>query len=174
MARNGGTVRIVPGNVASKTDVETGIATLTAELGPVDILVNNAGILRSGKLLDMSESDWSETFRVNVEGLFHVTRAVVPGMVARRSGVVVNLTSWMGKSGVAHHGAYCASKFAIVALTQALASEVGEHGVRVNAVAPGLIVGTKMREEAEIDRRAKLQAPTQARCHEARGFAAWS
>ena len=72
----------------------------------------------------------------------------------------MNLTSWMGKSGVAHHGAYCASKFAIVALTQALASEVGEHGVRVNAAAPGLIVGTKMREEAEIDRRAKgLETP---------------
>ena len=95
MAKNGGTVRIVAGNVASKTDVETGIARLTAELGPVDILVNNAGILPSGTLLDMSESDWRETFRVNVDGLFHVTRAVVPGMVARRSGVVVNLTSWM-------------------------------------------------------------------------------
>jgi NAD(P)-dependent dehydrogenase (short-subunit alcohol dehydrogenase family) len=76
-------------------------------------------------------------------------------MVARRSGAVVNMTSWMGKSGVAHHGAYCASKFAIVALTQALATEIGEYGVRVNAVAPGLIVGTKMREKAELDRRAK-------------------
>ena len=92
---------------------------------------------------------------MNVDGLFHVTRAVVPGMVERRSGVVVNIASWMGKAGVAQHGAYCASKFAIVALTQTLATEVGEHGVRVNAVAPGLIVGTRMREEAEIDRRAK-------------------
>jgi NAD(P)-dependent dehydrogenase (short-subunit alcohol dehydrogenase family) len=167
IGRNGGMVRIAAGSVASKTDVETGIARLMAELGPVDILVNNAGILRGGKLLEMSESDWSETFRVNVDGLFHVTRAVVPGMVARRSGVVVNLTSWMGKSGVAHHGAYCASKFAIVALTQALATEVGEHGVRINAVAPGLIVGTKMREEAEIDRRAKGRArgePGPSRC----------
>jgi NAD(P)-dependent dehydrogenase (short-subunit alcohol dehydrogenase family) len=155
IAGNGGAIRIAVGNVASKPEAEAGIALLTAELGTVDILVNNAGILRSGKLLEMSDADWSETFRVNVDGLFHVTRAVVPGMVARRSGAVVNMTSWMGKSGVAHHGAYCASKFAIVALTQALATEIGEYGVRVNAVAPGLIVGTKMREKAELDRRAK-------------------
>jgi NAD(P)-dependent dehydrogenase (short-subunit alcohol dehydrogenase family) len=155
IARNDRIVRVVAGSVASKTDVEEGVAVLTAELGTIDILINNAGILRSGKLLEMTETDWSDIFRVNVDGVFHVTRAFVPGMVARRSGVVVNLTSWMGKSGVAHYGAYCASKFAIVALTQALATEVGEHGVRVNAVAPGLIVGTKMRDEAEIDRRAK-------------------
>jgi 2-hydroxycyclohexanecarboxyl-CoA dehydrogenase len=155
IAGEGRTVRLAIGNVASRAEVETGIASLTSELGSVDILVNNAGVLRSGKLLDISESDWSETFRVNVDGLFHVTRAVVPGMVERRSGVVVNIASWMGKAGVAQHGAYCASKFAIVALTQTLATEVGEHGVRVNAVAPGLIVGTPMRDAAEIDRRAK-------------------
>jgi NAD(P)-dependent dehydrogenase (short-subunit alcohol dehydrogenase family) len=155
IAGESGRVCLATGNIAFKAEVETGVAALTAELGSVDILVNNAGILRSGKLLEMSESDWSETFRVNVDGLFHVTRAVVPDMVARRSGVVVNIASWMGKSGVAQHGAYCASKFAIVALTQTLATEIGEHGVRVNAVAPGLIVGTPMRDEAEIDRRAK-------------------
>ena len=69
---------------------------------------------------------------------------------ARRSGAIVNMASWMGKSGVAAYGAYCASKFAVVALTQALACELGEHGVRVNAVAPGLIVETKMRDESEL------------------------
>ncbi len=155
IAREDRTVRVAIGNVASRAEVETGIASLTSELGSVDILVNSAGILRSGKLLDISERDWSETFCVNVDGLFHVTRAVVPSMVERRSGVVVNVASWMGKAGVAQYGAYCASKFAIVALTQTLATEVGEHGVRVNAVAPGLILGTPMRDAAEIDRRAK-------------------
>ena len=68
-------------------------------------------------------------------------------MVERRSGAVVNLASWMGKSGAKAYGAYCASKFAIVALTQTLALELGEYGVRVNAVAPGLVVQTRMREE---------------------------
>ena len=115
--------------------------------------MNNAGICRIGKLLEMEEADWRATFGINVDGLFHVTRKVVPGMVDRRSGAVVNLASWMGKSGVAAYGAYCASKFAVVSLTQSLACEIGEHGVRVNAVAPGLIVRTKMRDESEGLRR---------------------
>ena len=73
-------------------------------------------------------------------------------MVERRSGAVVNLASWMGKSGAKAYGAYCASKFAIVALTQTLALELGQHGVRVNAVAPGLVVQTRMREKSEEER----------------------
>jgi NAD(P)-dependent dehydrogenase (short-subunit alcohol dehydrogenase family) len=80
-------------------------------------------------------------------------------MVARRRGAVINLASWMGKSGVESYGAYCASIFAIVALTQALAREVGEFGVRVNAVGPGLIVETRMREESEVLRAAEGLPP---------------
>lgn len=155
MTKSCGRIAVASGDISSKAEVEAGLAALTAELGAIDILVNNAGVLRIGRLLDMDESHWNETFRVNVDGFFNMTRAVVPGMVARGCGTVINLASWMGKSGVANYGAYCASKFAIVALTQTLAVELGEHGIRVNAVAPGLIVETKMREEAEIDRRAQ-------------------
>jgi len=146
---------VATGDVSSKVDVDAGVAKLMNELGSVDILVNNAGICPIGKMLDMSEHDWNATFGVNVNGLFHVSRAVVPQMIARHRGSVINLASWMGKSGVGNYGAYCASKFAVIALTQALAAEVGEHGVRVNAVAPGLIVETKMRDESEVDRRAQ-------------------
>jgi NAD(P)-dependent dehydrogenase (short-subunit alcohol dehydrogenase family) len=148
-------VAVAAGDVSSKADVEAGIGALMAELGPVDILVNNAGICRIGKMMEMSEADWKATFGINVDGLYHVSRLVVPQMIERGSGSVVNLASWMGKSGVAAYGAYCASKFAVVALTQALAAEIGEHGVRVNAVAPGLIVDTKMRDESELDRVAQ-------------------
>lgn len=155
LTKSYGRIAVAGGDVSSKAGVEAAVAALTAELGVVDILVNNAGILRIGRLLDMDERHWNETFRVNVDGLFHMARAVVPGMVARGSGTMVNLASWMGKSGVANYGAYCASKFAIVALTQTLALELGEHGIRVNAVAPGLVMETKMREESEIDRRAQ-------------------
>ncbi|WP_439496178.1 SDR family NAD(P)-dependent oxidoreductase [Bosea sp. (in: a-proteobacteria)] len=148
-------VAVAAGDVSSKADVEAGIGALMAELGPIDILVNNAGICRIGKMMEMSEADWKATFGINVDGLYHVSRLVVPQMIERGSGSVVNLASWMGKSGVAAYGAYCASKFAVVALTQALAAEIGEHGVRVNAVAPGLIVDTKMRDESELDRVAQ-------------------
>lgn len=148
-----GRVAVAAGDVSSRADVERGIGALLAELGGCDILVNNAGICRIGKMLEMPEADWHATFGINVNGLFHVTRLVAPAMVERRSGAIVNLASWMGKSGVEAYGAYCASKFAVIALTQTLAVELGGSGVRVNAVAPGLVVNTKMRDESEAKRR---------------------
>jgi NAD(P)-dependent dehydrogenase (short-subunit alcohol dehydrogenase family) len=155
IAASGRKIAVAGGDVSRKADVDAAIARLAGALGDIDILVNNAGICPIGKMLEMPEADWNATFGVNVNGLFHVSRAVVPGMIARRRGTVVNIASWMGKSGVASYGAYCASKFAIIALTQTLAAEVGEHGIRVNAVAPGLIVETRMRDESEVERRAQ-------------------
>lgn len=143
------------GDVSDRASVKAGMPELISALGGVDILVNNAGICRIGKILDMSDQDWDQTFSVNVDGVYHVSRSVVPHMVRQKSGAVINISSWMGKSGVHSYGAYCASKFAIVALTQALACEVGENGVRVNSVAPGLIIETRMREESEKDRAAQ-------------------
>jgi len=142
-------------DVSSKEDVQKGVAALTSNLGSIDILVNNAGICKVGKLLECSEEEWHSTFGINVDGMFYLVRAVAPEMIERRSGTIVNIASWMGKSGVAAYGAYCASKFAVVSLTQSLACELGEHGVRVNAVGPGLIVDTKMRDESEMKRKAE-------------------
>ena len=136
-------------DVTKAEQVKIAGAKILAALGQCDILVNNAGICRMGDLLTMDETDWRALFSVNVDGVFHVTRTIVPQMVARGAGAVVNLSSWMGKSGHPGYGAYCATKFAIVALTQTLALELGPKGVRVNAVAPGLIVNTVMRDEAE-------------------------
>ena len=143
------------GDVSDQDSVKKGMPELITALGGVDILVNNAGICRIGKILEMPDRDWNQTFGINVDGVYHVSRAVVPDMVRQKSGAVINISSWMGKSGVHSYGAYCASKFAIIALTQALACEVGEDGVRVNAVAPGLILETRMREESEKDRAAQ-------------------
>ena len=94
--------------------VRAALAQLGERGPPVDILVNNAGIARLGSLLTMPEKDWRDTFAVNVDGTFNVSRAVVPGMVARRRGAVVNLASWLGRRGQPPFGAYAASKFAII------------------------------------------------------------
>ena len=135
---------VATGDVASASSVRDAVGALEREIGAFDVLVNNAGIARLGPLLTMSEKDWEDTFAVNVDGTFHVTRAVVPGMIERRRGSVINLSSWLGRRGHPSFGAYAASKFAIVGFTQTLALEVAPH-VRVNAVGPGLIVGTPMR-----------------------------
>jgi len=155
LTAEGGRVVVAAGDVSSREAVAAGIGALKEALGPIDILVNNAGICKVGKLLETSEAEWKATFGINVDGLFHVTRQIAPGMVERRRGTIVNIASWMGKSGVAAYGAYCASKFAVVSLTQSLALEIGEYGIRVNAIAPGLIVETKMRDESEIQRAAE-------------------
>jgi len=155
IAEAGGTAYALRADVSDGPGVTAVLRELTENLGSVDILVNNAGVCKIGKILDCSEQDWRQTFGVNVDGLFHCTRAIAPGMVARGSGNIINIASWMGKSGVAAYGAYCASKFAVVSLTQSMACELGEHGLRVNAIAPGLIVETKMRDESDPLRRAQ-------------------
>ncbi|MYZ46906.1 SDR family NAD(P)-dependent oxidoreductase [Propylenella binzhouense] len=153
--REGRLVEAAYGNVASRQEVEAGAAQLIEALGHVDLLVNNAGILRTSRFLETSEEEWRKVFSVNLDGAFNFCQTVLPHMVKRQSGVVVNMASWTGKKGVPNHAAYSASKFAIIGLTQVLAGEMAEHGIRVNAVCPGIIVDTRMREEAEALNRAQ-------------------
>lgn len=119
------------------------------DLGEVDLLVNNAGIARLGPLVSFPEADWREIFRVNVDGVFFCCQAVLPPMMARRRGNIVNISSWNGKLGAPNFGAYSATKAAVISLTQALAREVASSGIRVNAVCPGVVAGTPMRKEVE-------------------------
>jgi NAD(P)-dependent dehydrogenase (short-subunit alcohol dehydrogenase family) len=118
-------------------------------LGEVSLLVNSAGIVRLGSLAAFSERDWRDLFRVNLDGVFFCCQAVLPQMLARRRGNIVNIASWNGKLGAPNFGAYSATKAAVISLTQALAREVASHGVRVNAVCPGIIAGTPMRAQVE-------------------------
>lgn len=136
-------------NVAERSAVLKMVDGIIKEFGKIDALVNNAGIARIGLIADLSEEDWRSLFRVNVDGVFFCCQAVVPYMISQKHGAIVNLASWNGKVGMPYFGAYCASKFAVIGLTQALAKEVAAHGIRVNAVCPGIVAETAMRAEIE-------------------------
>ncbi|MHA6799515.1 SDR family NAD(P)-dependent oxidoreductase [Bounagaea algeriensis] len=113
----------------------------TSELPAIDVLVNNAGITRPTKFLDIDRAEWDLVFEVNVTGTYQVTRRVLPGLIDRGYGRIVNVSSVSAQRGGGVFGGthYSAAKAAVLGLTRALAREVGEHGVVVNAVAPGLI-----------------------------------
>jgi 3-oxoacyl-[acyl-carrier protein] reductase len=133
----------VTGHVADVADPES-VAEMAAAAertyGRVDALINNAGIARRAPFTELSDEEFRGTMDVNLGGTFNCSRAVAPGMVERGSGAIVNFSSLMGHPwGWAEHVHYSASKAAIEGLTRALAVELGPHGVRVNAVAPGFV-----------------------------------
>ena len=143
----------VTADVTSEGEVGRAVEAVLARLGQIDLLVNNAGVAWMGPALEMPLEALRAMLRVNVEGVFIVSRAVLPHMSARRSGSVVNLASWAGKTGNAYFAGYSASKFAVIGLTQALAREMAPHGVRVNAICPGIVVETAMRTAIEAQQR---------------------
>lgn len=115
------------------------VAEVEEALGPVEGLVNNAGIRRESLLALTSDEDWDAVIEVNLGGLFRCCRAVLRGMIVRRRGAIVNVSSLSALHGVAGQAAYAASKAGILGLTRSLAREVGKRGVRVNAVVPGFV-----------------------------------
>ena len=143
----------VTADVTSEGEVGRAVEAVLARLGQIDLLVNNAGVAWMGPALEMPLEALRAMLRVNVEGVFIVSRAVLAHMSAQRSGSVVNLASWAGKTGNAHFAGYSASKFAVIGLTQALAREMAPHGVRVNAICPGIVVETAMRTAIEAQQR---------------------
>ena len=114
-------------------------ARLVEEAGDLDILVNNAGLTRDGLILRMSDEDWRTVLDTNLSGVFHTCRAAARGMMKKRAGSIVNLTSVVGIHGNAGQTNYAASKAGIVGFTKSLAKEMASRGVRANAVAPGYI-----------------------------------
>lgn len=109
-------------------------------IGDVDILINNAGICYYGLMSMMPEEDWNRIFAVNVKGIYHCVNAAMPSFLQKQKGCVINVTSMWGRVGASCEAAYSATKGAVIALTKALAKELGPSGIRVNAVAPGVIL----------------------------------
>ena len=129
----------VAGDVGDPAGAQALVEDVERELGDVDVLVNNAGVTRDTLVARMSDDDWRAVLATNLDGTFHMCRAVARKMLRRRSGAIVNMTSYVGLHGNAGQVNYAASKGGIIALTKALAKELGNRGVRVNAVAPGYI-----------------------------------
>jgi 3-oxoacyl-[acyl-carrier protein] reductase len=123
---------------ADVSDPEQAKALVDA-VGELDILVNNAGVTRDGLIARMSDEDWRVVIETNLSGTFHMCRAAARGMMKRRSGSIVNVSSIVGLHGNPGQANYSASKAGIIGLTKALARELGNRGVRANVVAPGYV-----------------------------------
>jgi 3-oxoacyl-[acyl-carrier protein] reductase len=126
-------------DISKEAEAKAAVAAVEAALGPVDILINNAGITRDGLMLVMDEADWDAVLTVNLKGAFVMTKAVLRGMIKRRSGCIVSISSVVGRRGNAGQVNYSAAKAGLIGLTKSLAKEVGSRNIRVNAVAPGYI-----------------------------------
>jgi len=126
-------------NVAEGESVATGIKAIEKDFGKIDILVNNAGITKDGLIMRMSEDDWDAVLNVNLKGTFLCTKAVMRGMMKRRSGTIVNIASVIGLMGNAGQANYAASKGGVISFSKTVAKELASRNVRCNAVAPGFI-----------------------------------
>lgn len=126
-------------DIADRKSVDEGVAEVIKSYGHIDILVNNAGISQIKLFGDISQDDWDRMLAVNLTGCFNVTQAVLGGMISRKRGAIVNITSVWGVHGASCEVHYSAAKAGIIGMTKALAKEVGASGITVNAVAPGVI-----------------------------------
>ena len=135
----GGQALAVPGDVAVRSQVVQMVETVRKELGDPDLLINNAGISQQALFTDLTEEDWDRMFAVHVKGAFHCCQEVLPAMIRRRSGQIINISSMWGQVGGSCEVHYSAAKAALIGFTKALAKEVGPSQVRVNCVAPGVI-----------------------------------
>ncbi|MBA3496201.1 MAG: 3-oxoacyl-[acyl-carrier-protein] reductase [Gemmatimonadales bacterium] len=140
-------------DVAVAEQVERAIAAAEQALGPIDVLVNNAGLTRDNILLRLTEADWDAVLDANLKGAFHTTRAILKGMMKRRFGRIVNITSIVGLTGNKGQANYAASKAGLIGFTKSVAKEYAGRGVLANCVAPGFI---------ETDMTAALPAEARA------------
>ncbi|MBA2474664.1 MAG: 3-oxoacyl-[acyl-carrier-protein] reductase [Actinobacteria bacterium] len=132
---------------------------LVQEAGDLDVLVNNAGLTRDGLLARMSDEDWRVVLETNLGGTFHTCRAAARGMMKRRAGAIVNVSSIVGLHGNPGQTNYSASKAGIIGFTKALARELGNRGVRANVVAPGY-VATRLTDDLPEELRGAMLAST--------------
>lgn len=138
-------------DVTDRDSVKAVFATAEAELAPCDIMVNNAGFARDKYLLKMSEDDWDDVHNVVLKAAFHCCRAVLPGMMERNWGRIINMSSmaFLGNKGQTN---YSAAKAGLIGMTNALAREAGAFNITANAIAPGLVATPRLRARPDFDK----------------------
>ncbi len=142
LERYGGRVYAQPADVTRSADITSLVTDTEAALGPISILVNNAGIGLFGPAHERSEADWDLVMNTNLKSAFLVSRAVVPSMIRRGRGDIINISSLAGRNTFATGGLYCASKWGLQGLSGCMAEDLREYGIRVSVVCPGS-VGTE-------------------------------
>jgi len=135
----GGVSLVAPTDVTDVHQIQRMVKRTVTEFGRVDILVNNAGVLILKKVIDTTTEEWDRTLDTNLKAVFLTAQAVLPQMIEQRYGQIITIASIAGKRSGRLHGAYSASKFGVLGFTEALASEVKEYNIRVNAVNPGMV-----------------------------------
>jgi 3-oxoacyl-[acyl-carrier protein] reductase len=156
IAAQGGRAIEVHADVSDAAQVKAMVQRVTEVFGHIDVLVNNAGTAQTKLFTDLTEGEWDVMFDVNVKGVFHCCQSVLPGMISRKSGCIVNVSSIWGMVGASCEVHYSASKAAVIGLTKALAKELGPSNIRVNAVAPG-VIDTRMIAGMDDDTREALK-----------------
>jgi 3-oxoacyl-[acyl-carrier protein] reductase len=146
---NGGKAAFATADVSNRQAVEQAVADLKSKLGSFDILINNAGTGTFGSFLELDPETWELQVKVNLFGVYYVTRAVLPDMIAAKAGDIINISSTAGKSGSALTSAYSASKFGVFGLSESLMQEVRKLNIRVTALAPSTIV-TDLAQSANL------------------------
>ena len=140
----------LPLDIKNIEDVKNAIKTIIDKWGKIDILVNNAGVTSDNLLIKMKESEWNHVIDINLKGTFNCIKSVIPHMLKKRSGKIINITSVVGISGNAGQSNYCASKAGVIGLTKSIGKEYGIKGINVNAIAPGFIE-TDMVQDIDSD-----------------------
>ncbi|RFU63912.1 3-ketoacyl-ACP reductase [Peribacillus glennii] len=139
LAEYGVTVSAAVADVSNLDSVEHAVEHIKSDLDSIDILINNAGTAKFGGFLELSPEEWEKIIRVNLMGVYNVTRAVLPGMIEKKSGDIINISSTAGQKGAPVTSAYSASKFGVLGLTESLMLEVRKHNIRVSALTPSTV-----------------------------------
>ncbi|MGE5553326.1 MAG: SDR family NAD(P)-dependent oxidoreductase [Betaproteobacteria bacterium] len=152
-----------PLDVTRKEEVRRTVQTVMERFGRIDILVNNAGVSTMNPVVDLTEEEWDFNLNVNAKGVFLVSQAVLPHMIAAGGGKIVNTASMAAKIGAPFLAHYSASKFAVLGFTQALAREVAKYQINVNAVCPGFVQTPMQDREVVWEGRLRSMDPEEVR-----------